>query len=85
VAIEFKYCHADPAEDDSVPAAMDFAAKDLYADLDDAEKQLRRCKYGESLMAISNDVICLALAIRGRTQVAARFVEPGETGGPPIS
>ncbi|MDR1040664.1 MAG: ATP-binding protein [Deltaproteobacteria bacterium] len=85
VAIEFKYCHADPAEDDSVPAAIDLAAKDLSAALDDAEKQLRRGKYGESLMAISSDVICLALAIRGRAQVAARFVEPGETGGPPIS
>ncbi|MDR1038737.1 MAG: AAA family ATPase [Deltaproteobacteria bacterium] len=85
VAIELKYYPAGTAEDDGDPAVMAIVTKDLSTALDDAEKQMRRGKYGESLVAKSGDVLCLALAIRGRTQVAARFLEPGETGVPPMS
>ncbi|MDR1038618.1 MAG: ATP-binding protein [Deltaproteobacteria bacterium] len=78
VVIELKYRHAGKTDDDEDPAVKVIATKDLDSALDDAESQIRSGKYGESLMAISDRVICLALAIRGRTQVAARFVTPLE-------
>jgi hypothetical protein len=75
VAIELKYRHANPDEEKDDPAVKAVATKELAASLDDAERQMTEGEYGESLRAISNKVICLALAIRGRTQVAARFVD----------
>ncbi|MDR1040418.1 MAG: AAA family ATPase [Deltaproteobacteria bacterium] len=85
MAIELKYRHAGTGEDENNPAVKDLAAKDLADALDDAELQLRQGKYGEALMAIGSDIICLALAVRGRAQVSARFVEPRGTGISPTA
>ncbi|MDR1038772.1 MAG: AAA family ATPase [Deltaproteobacteria bacterium] len=76
VAIELKYTHAIMAEDDSCPAAQSLAAKDHAAALDKATRQFMRRKYGDSLRTVNTNVICLAISIRGRTQVATRFVDP---------
>jgi hypothetical protein len=49
--------------------------KELNASLDDAEEQMRKIDYAGPHRANQYTVICLALAIRHRTEVAARFVE----------
>ncbi|MDR1312965.1 MAG: ATP-binding protein, partial [Deltaproteobacteria bacterium] len=53
------------------------AAKDneLSAALDAAEAQIRNMDYAGPYRAAGYKVICLAVAVRGRTEVAARFVE----------
>ncbi|MDR1312553.1 MAG: ATP-binding protein [Deltaproteobacteria bacterium] len=53
------------------------AAKDaeLSAALDAAEAQIRNMDYAGPSRAAGYKVICLAVAVRGRTEVAARFVE----------
>jgi hypothetical protein len=80
VAIELKYRLAGLAKDND-----DLAEKDLIAALNDAEIQIREKEYAQALSAISRNVICLALAIRGRTQVAARFIDLSETEITPAS
>ncbi|MDR1312452.1 MAG: PD-(D/E)XK nuclease domain-containing protein, partial [Deltaproteobacteria bacterium] len=49
--------------------------KDLAAALDAAEAQIRNLDYAGPHRAAGYEVICLAVAVRGRTEVAARFVE----------
>jgi hypothetical protein len=49
--------------------------KELSASLDIAEEQIRVKDYAGPYRAARWEVICLAVAIRGRTQVAARFVD----------
>ncbi|MDR1313735.1 MAG: PD-(D/E)XK nuclease domain-containing protein [Deltaproteobacteria bacterium] len=50
--------------------------KDLSAALDAAEAQIRNMDYAGPHRAAGYKVICLAVAVRGRTEVAARFVDP---------
>ncbi|MDR1313957.1 MAG: PD-(D/E)XK nuclease domain-containing protein, partial [Deltaproteobacteria bacterium] len=53
------------------------AAKDdeLSAALDAAEAQIMKMDYAGPYRAAGYKVICLAVAVRGRTEVAVRFVE----------
>jgi hypothetical protein len=73
VVIELKYCKSDD-EDVSDTDSSERAAKDLDSALNEAEKAIREKKYGESSNLYASELILLALAVRGRTQVAARFV-----------
>jgi hypothetical protein len=56
--------------------------KELSAALDIAEEQIRAKDYAGPYRAARWEVICLAVAIRGRTQVAARFVDTENVNGP---
>jgi hypothetical protein len=56
--------------------------KELSAALDIAEEQIRRNDYAGPYRAARWEVICLALAIRRRTQVRARFIDTGAANGP---
>jgi hypothetical protein len=49
--------------------------KELNAALDRAEEQIRKRDYAGPHRANQYKVVCLALAIRGRTEVAARFLD----------
>ncbi|MDR1313915.1 MAG: ATP-binding protein [Deltaproteobacteria bacterium] len=53
--------------------------KELSAALDVAEEQIRVKDYAGPYRAARWEVICLAVAIRGRTQVSARFVDIEES------
>ncbi|MDR1166109.1 MAG: ATP-binding protein [Deltaproteobacteria bacterium] len=55
--------------------------KELSAALDFAEEQIRDRDYAGPYRAAKREVICLAVAIRGRTQVAARFLVTEATDG----
>jgi hypothetical protein len=59
--------------------------KELSAALDSAEEQIRGKDYAGPYRAARWEVICLAVAIRGRTQVAARFVDTENANGPTAS
>ncbi|MDR1165516.1 MAG: ATP-binding protein [Deltaproteobacteria bacterium] len=73
VVIELKYRRANGNNDGS---DEDRASKELAAALDEAEKQIREKDYAAPHRAADREVICLALAIRGKDQVAARFFAP---------
>jgi hypothetical protein len=84
VVIELKYCYplkhgnnnaAGETNDARKLAKMHAEEKELYAALDIAEEQIRRKDYAGPYRAARWEVIYLAVAIRGRSQVAARFVD----------
>ncbi|MDR1315049.1 MAG: PD-(D/E)XK nuclease domain-containing protein [Deltaproteobacteria bacterium] len=56
--------------------------KELSAALDIAEEQIRSRDYAGPYRAARWKVICLAVAVRGRTQVEARFVDTEVANGP---
>jgi hypothetical protein len=73
VVIELKYLKADDTKEkgDGGSETLEFASA-----LDDAENQIRVNDYAGSHRAAGCKVICMALAIRGRNEVAARFFDP---------
>jgi hypothetical protein len=83
VVIELKHRHAVKtackegagAEADRKLAEDAARENDLDAALDAAEAQIRNMDYAGPFRAAGYKVICLAVAVRGRTEVAARFVE----------
>jgi hypothetical protein len=83
VVIELKHrhvvktaCKDGPGGEADRKLADDAAQeKDLSAALDAAEAQIRNMDYAGPYRAARYKVICLAVAVRGRTEVAARFVE----------
>ncbi|MDR1312307.1 MAG: ATP-binding protein [Deltaproteobacteria bacterium] len=56
--------------------------KELSAALDIAGEQIRSRDYAGPYRAARWKVICLAVAVRGRTQVEARFVDTEDANGP---
>jgi hypothetical protein len=50
-------------------------AKELSAALDSAEEQMREEDNAGPHRAAKHKVICMVLAIRGRTEVALRFID----------
>jgi hypothetical protein len=83
VVIELKYCYrrktgkksAGGTDEARKMAKQKAKEKELSAALDIAEEQIRVKDYAGPFRAARWEVICLAVAIRGRTQVAARFVD----------
>jgi hypothetical protein len=83
VVIELKHRHVGKSafkdgavgETDRKLAEDAAREKDLSAALDAAEAQIRDMDYAGPYRAAGYEVICIAVAVRGRTEVAARFVE----------
>ncbi|MDR1041599.1 MAG: AAA family ATPase [Deltaproteobacteria bacterium] len=73
VVIELKYRHEDTDADEKDPGR---ATKDLSSALDEAETAIREKEYDGPFRLFAKEVICLALAVRGRNKVAARFIDP---------
>ncbi|MDR1041507.1 MAG: hypothetical protein LBR80_15380, partial [Deltaproteobacteria bacterium] len=82
VVIELKYVKADVKGDDG---DRDRAAGELASALDRAENAIRDKDYAGSFRLSASEIICLALAVRGRKEVAARFMNPDRADGPPSS
>jgi hypothetical protein len=88
VVIELKYCKTDmnSGEDDGNKTTMsskereraekERSERELSASLTEGEKAIRVKDYAGPFRAARCVVICLAVAIRGRDEVAARFIEP---------
>jgi hypothetical protein len=72
VVIEVKYLKIDRNENDDDKIREE---KDLSDALDEAVARIKEKDYGAPFRAAGRKVICLALAVRGRDRVAARFVE----------
>ncbi|MDR1081451.1 MAG: AAA family ATPase [Deltaproteobacteria bacterium] len=72
VVIEVKYCKIE-SNDSKVDKTRE--EKELSAALDEAAAQIKGKDYAAPFRAAGCKVICLALAVRGRDKVAARFVE----------
>jgi hypothetical protein len=83
VVIELKYRYPDKyaykayedKETDLEQAKSKAKEKELTAALDSAEAQLRSKDYAGPHRAARHKVICLAIAILGRSDIAARFVD----------
>ncbi|MDR1035567.1 MAG: ATP-binding protein [Deltaproteobacteria bacterium] len=77
VVIELKYrwgnCSA--AEGSASEAESQRSERDLSSALDDAETAIRTKDYPGPFRANAKKIICLALAVRGRDEVAARFMD----------
>ncbi|MDR1040170.1 MAG: ATP-binding protein [Deltaproteobacteria bacterium] len=80
VVIELKYRRGE--ETDSMEDDTDLSVKDFIATLDSAEKQIRERDYSGAHRLNAMEVICLALTIRGKYDVAARYLDPGKADGP---
>ncbi|MDR1041489.1 MAG: AAA family ATPase [Deltaproteobacteria bacterium] len=90
VVIELKYCCTDrnvvegrdggkASRDGNVAKGLKEkgrAERELSASLDEGEKAIRVKDYAGLYRAARYAVICLAVAIRGRDEVGARFVDP---------
>jgi hypothetical protein len=72
VVIEVKYCRT--CQNDSKD--IDQAEKDLVAALDKAADQIKSKDYAAPLRVAEKKVIGVAIAVRGRNEVAVRFIEP---------
>jgi hypothetical protein len=89
VVIEMKYCYrrktvkkaAGGTSEAGKLSKMKAKDTELSAALDSAEEQIRAKDYAGPYRAARREVICLAVAIRGRTQVAVRFVETEDANG----
>jgi hypothetical protein len=90
VVIELKYRYPDKTaykafedgEADPELAKIKAKEKELPAALDSAEAQLRSGDYAGPHRAARHKVICLAIAILGRSDIAARFVDPEDARDP---
>ncbi|MDR1039798.1 MAG: ATP-binding protein [Deltaproteobacteria bacterium] len=80
VVIELKYRKAEETDDGGDDTG--FSEKDFVAALDAAEKQIRDRDYSGAHRLAVKEVICLALTVRGKYEVAARYLDPEDTGGP---
>jgi hypothetical protein len=72
VVIEVKYCKVDNSE----TADNATADKVLAAALDTAVDQIRSKDYAAPFIAAGKKVVGVAIAVRGRDEVAVRFIEP---------
>ncbi|MDR1080107.1 MAG: ATP-binding protein [Deltaproteobacteria bacterium] len=61
------------------------AAKSLVATLDEAEKSIRDKDYAGPFRMAAKEIICMALAVYHRDQVAVRFVDSHVSKNPPDS
>ncbi|MDR1082238.1 MAG: PD-(D/E)XK nuclease domain-containing protein [Deltaproteobacteria bacterium] len=83
VVIELKYCapssrHLDASDGGDQEKQLveeTRKEKDLTTALNSAEEQMRKKDYAGPYRATGHKVICMALAIRARTEVAVRFVD----------
>ncbi|MDR1081373.1 MAG: ATP-binding protein [Deltaproteobacteria bacterium] len=83
VVIELKRCTpsksaqdtTDFSDDEIIRSEARRREKELSAALDIAEEQMKEKDYAGPYRATRHRVICMALAIRNRTEVAVRFVE----------
>jgi hypothetical protein len=90
VIIELKYSYrrktgkkaSGVTNEDRKLAKKKAKKNELSAALDRAEEQIRGRDYAGPYRAARREVICLAVAIRGRTQVDARFVDTDVANGP---
>jgi hypothetical protein len=85
VVIEVKYVKAEEKGGEGGEGDKDRAARELASALDRAENAIREKHCAGSFMLAASEIICLALAVRGRDEVAARFLTPGGPEGPPSS
>ncbi|MDR1039957.1 MAG: ATP-binding protein [Deltaproteobacteria bacterium] len=86
VVMELKYCNRNMSTGKLAKTGTSRAEKEraekslsdrqLSAALNKGEKAIREKDYAAPYRAARCEVICLALAIRGRDEVAARFIEP---------
>ncbi|MDR1164271.1 MAG: ATP-binding protein [Deltaproteobacteria bacterium] len=76
VVIELKYCYPDKLTYDAINNDEDLASKELLTALDKGEKQIIEKDYAGPYRANRCQVIGLAIALRGRDEVAARFIDP---------
>jgi hypothetical protein len=70
VVIEVKYCKTGEKA-----KSKDYAKKELATALDIAAKQIRSKGYAAPFRVAGKKVICVAIAVRGRDDVAVRFLE----------
>ncbi|MDR1081293.1 MAG: ATP-binding protein [Deltaproteobacteria bacterium] len=82
VVIELKYCSADSDVSDyyssqagKAQSENERSAKEFTAALDRAEKQIIANDYAGPYRANRCEVICMALALRGRDEVKVRFLD----------
>jgi hypothetical protein len=73
VVIELKYLQADESDCNGEGILSE---KEFTASLDAAEKQIRVRDYSGAHRLPAMEIICLALTIRGKYEVAARYLEP---------
>ncbi|MDR1314240.1 MAG: hypothetical protein LBQ12_11235 [Deltaproteobacteria bacterium] len=89
VLIEMKYCHRRKTAKNSAAGTSQAGKlakrkpkdKELSSALDAAEEQIRSRDYAGPFRAERWEAICLAVAIRGKTQAAARFVDTDKANG----
>ncbi|MDR1079887.1 MAG: hypothetical protein LBQ79_02720 [Deltaproteobacteria bacterium] len=72
--IEVKYCPED-ANNDAGCSEKDFAKNVLDIAFDQADQAIREKDYQGHFRLASSDIISIALAVRGRDQVAVRFLD----------
>ncbi|MDR1037151.1 MAG: AAA family ATPase [Deltaproteobacteria bacterium] len=72
--LEVKYCKADKNDADD----KDKSDKELEAALDAAADQIRSKDYTAPFIVAGKKTSCVAIAVRGRNEVAVRFFEPEE-------
>jgi hypothetical protein len=83
VVIELKYCipsksnktHSGAVNSDNTQAIKNHAAKELSDALDRGEKQMKTQDYAGPYRVANCKVMCMALALRERDQVAVRFFD----------
>jgi hypothetical protein len=79
VVVELKCCRGSVKDDNEGTA--DRAAVELASTLNEAEKAINSKGYAGPFRTSAREILCLALAVRGRDEVAARFIKP-EGAGP---
>jgi hypothetical protein len=72
VVTELKYRRAKDSADDG---ESERSVRSLSSALDDAEKAIIIKDYPGPFRANAKKIICLAIGVRGRTEVAARFLD----------
>ncbi|MDR1040121.1 MAG: PD-(D/E)XK nuclease domain-containing protein, partial [Deltaproteobacteria bacterium] len=85
VVIEVKYVKTEEKGGEGGDGDKERAARELASALDRAENAIREKHYAGSFRLSASERICLALAVRGRDEVAARFLAPDGADGPPSS
>jgi hypothetical protein len=75
VVTELKYVQTD---EKAAKSGTDRAKKELAVALDKAENAIKEKNYAGPFKLTASEIICLALAVRGRDEVAVRFLTPDE-------
>jgi hypothetical protein len=81
VVIEVKYRKGTGSvvKEELNPAELKRSDREIVSALDDAENAIRTKDYQGPFRVNSRKIICLALAVRGRDEVAARFLDSAAT------